>query len=188
MQVLTFPTKSLKDPSEKIDVDAFQVEGFGDKLKSDLKNLINEMHSLVGKHGALGLAAPQVGVNKRVIIVNTKGQSLNSSPNDFKYTCMINPEIVEDTSGGGGTSQTFRRMEEGCLSFPKVFAWVSRPDKVKVKWFDICSMSYKENEFRDLEASIVQHELDHLDGILLPDRIGPLRSMFTQKYFKANKK
>lgn len=194
MQVLTFPAKSLKDPSEKIDVDAFQVEGIGDKLKSDLKNLIHEMDHTVRKHGALGLAAPQVGVNKRVIIVKQQPSggiitpSLNASPNSLNYTAMINPEIVPLNNNGGGEGVPMRRMEEGCLSFPKAFAWVSRPAVVKVRWFDIYSMSYREDMFRDLDASVVQHELDHLDGILLPDRIGPLKSMFTQKYFKANRK
>jgi len=69
LEILKFPTKSLKESSEKIDVDAFQVDGIGTKMLSDLKNLIGEMDHLVYRFGALGLAAPQVGVNKRIIVV-----------------------------------------------------------------------------------------------------------------------
>lgn len=200
LEILKFPTKSLKETSEKIDIDAFQVEGVGEKMLSDLKNLIYEMDHQVYRFGALGLAAPQIGVNKRVIIIKTQGRtsddtssstppassyynkpvSLNSSPNNLKYTAMINPEIIHK-------SDQTRRMNEGCLSFPNVFAWVTRPNSVKVRWFDIYSMEYREDYFNELESSIVQHEIDHLNGTLLVDKLGPLKSKFTQEYFKKNR-
>ena len=197
LEILKFPTKSLKESSEKIDVDAFQVDGIGTKMLSDLKNLIGEMDHLVYRFGALGLAAPQVGVNKRIIVVKTqrripegtgisssyqydKPVSLNSSPNTLNYTAMINPEVVQK-------SEKTRRMNEGCLSFPNASAWITRPEFLKVKWFDIYSMSYREDTFSDLEASIVGHEMDHLNGVLLVDKLGPLKSKFTQEYFKKNR-
>jgi peptide deformylase len=187
LEILKFPTKSLKESSEKIDVDAFQVEDVGTRMLSDLKNLIREMDHLVYRYGALGLAAPQVGINKRVIIVKTQDSeghnkpiSMNSSPNTLNYTAMVNPEIIE-------RSENTRRMNEGCLSFPNAFAWVTRPESIRVKWFDVYSMSYREDTFSNLEASILQHECDHLDGTLLVDKLGPLKSKFTQEYFKKNR-
>ncbi len=200
LEILKFPTKSLKETSEKIDVDAFQVDGIGSKILSDLKNLIYEMDHTVYRYGALGLAAPQIGVNQRVIIVKTqartsddtsgmpvsdnhftnKAVSLNSSPNNINYTAMVNPQIIHK-------SEQTRRMNEGCLSFPNAFAWVTRPDSIRVRWFDIFSMEYRENLFVGLESSIVQHEIDHLDGTLLVDKLGPLKSKFTQEYFKKNR-
>ena len=116
------------------------------------RHLYKSMSKIMYDNNAIGLAAPQVGVLKRVVIVDT-GKRLIS---------MANPKIL---SGFGE-----EKMEEGCLSLPNIRINIDRKTTLFVKFTDINEREReKEVEFDGLEARVIQHEIDHLDGILIID-------------------
>ena len=117
-----------------------------------LKELVRDMLETMYEANGVGLAAPQVGILKRVVVIDTDGTS----------HVLINPEIIE-TSG----SQT---GQEGCLSVPGKYGIVTRPDYVKVKALNE-NMEPYELEGKDLLARAICHECEHLDGILYVERI-----------------
>jgi peptide deformylase len=145
------------------------------KVDAEIRRLMDDM--LETMHGAngIGLAAPQVGVLKRVIVVDTakKGEP----PLRLR---MANPEIV-------WASEEQAPRDEGCLSFPEQFVEITRPAKIRVRYLD------HQNEIRELEADgllavCIQHEMDHLDGVLLVDRVSALkRNMILRKLAKAKR-
>ena len=115
-----------------------------------LTNLLDEMRRIIKTENGVGLAAPQVGVNTRVILVI-----------DDDIEEMINPEIT-------WTSPESVIMEEGCLSVPKHYIDIERPREIKVK-FQTREGKYKKWKLKGLQARIVLHEVDHLDGKLMTD-------------------
>jgi peptide deformylase len=121
------------------------------------------------------LAAPQVGISKRVIVVDVA--RTGDAPEPMQ---MANPEIIEASSERS-------TVEEGCLSLPEHFAEVKRPERVRVRYLD------RENDIREQEmdgflATCVQHEIDHLDGVLFVDHISGLkRGMIMRKLTKLKK-
>jgi|TARA_R100000455_G_C6273493_1_gene131276 peptide deformylase len=115
-----------------------------------LNVLLGEMRRIIKTENGVGLAAPQVGVNTRVILVI-----------DNDITEMINPEIT-------WTSSEFVMMEEGCLSVPDHYIDIERPREIKVK-FQTRDGKYKKWKLKGLQARIVLHEVDHLDGKLMTD-------------------
>jgi peptide deformylase len=132
---------------------------------------------LEAMHGAkgIGLAAPQVGILKRVIVVDVSRPEEPPHPH-----CMANPEILwrsEDEICG----------EEGCLSLPEQFAEVNRPARIRVRYLD------HENEIREIEAEgllarCIQHEVDHLEGVLFVDYISSLkRNIILRRLAKSKK-
>jgi peptide deformylase len=145
------------------------------KVDAEIRRLMDDM--LETMHGAngVGLAAPQVGVLKRVIVVDTAKK--DEPPMRLR---MANPEIV-------WASEETELRDEGCLSFPEQFTEIRRPARVRVRYLD------HENEIRELEAEgllavCVQHEMDHLDGVLLVDRVSALkRNMILRKLAKAKR-
>ena len=145
------------------------------KVDAAIRRLMDDMLETMHAANGVGLAAPQVDVLKRVIVVDTarKGEP----PMRLR---MANPEIV-------WASEELENRDEGCLSFPEQFAEVRRPAKVRVRYLD------HENEIRELEtegllAICVQHEMDHLDGVLLVDRVSGLkRDMILRKLAKAKR-
>ena len=145
------------------------------KVDAATRRLMDDMLETMHAANGVGLAAPQVGVLKRVIVVDIarKGET----PMRLR---MANPEIV-------WASKEIELRDEGCLSFPEQFAEVRRPAKVRVRYLD------HENEIREIEAEgllavCVQHEMDHLDGVLLVDRVSALkRNMILRKLAKAKR-
>ncbi len=129
------------------------VEVIDDKIKELIKDMIETMH----KYDGVGLAAVQVGVLKRVVVIDTYEEG---SP----VYVLINPEIIK-TKG-------LREIEEGCLSFPNKFAKVERPEEVTVKALD---ENGKEIEIKatGLLAQAICHEVDHLNGEVFIDKIIP---------------
>lgn len=121
-----------------------------------LKTTVAEMFKVMEKADGVGLAAPQVGINKRFFIVKT---------NDGIERVFINPEIIQ-------TSEKVCTMEEGCLSVPKFYAEVTRAEKVVLQFFDLAGKSHT-IEASGLLARVIQHENDHLNGVLFIDRIAP---------------
>lgn len=125
-----------------------------------LRELIEDMVETMDEAGGVGLAAPQVGVLKRVVVIDTTGEDL--------YV-MINPEILE--MSGEQTGQ------EGCLSVPGKYGIVTRPNYVKARALDIDMQPY-EVEAEELFARAICHELEHLDGHLYVEKAeGGLRNV-----------
>jgi peptide deformylase len=164
MEILKFPSTTLKAKSKPINVDT--------TIPDSILQLVEDMKKTLRDSGGIGLAAPQVGHNVRLILVESKGGN--------RVIVMVNPEITSRTE------EKYTQVE-GCLSFPNVQARINRNKWIAVKWYDIETKAWKSDTFTDLTSACVQHEIDHLDGILLPDRIGPLKSKFTTEYFRKNR-
>jgi peptide deformylase len=118
-----------------------------------VKTLCNMMHDFMLKNDGIGLAAPQVGISRRILVMNING---------VRRTC-INPEAHDAT-----TDQTMW-YEEGCLSFPGETVRTCRPRKIWARYQDETGQWYEE-EMSELTAICYQHELDHLNGIVMHDR------------------
>ncbi len=138
-----------------------------DKNDEELKEIIENMWETMYYSDGIGLAAPQVGKSIRIFMVDaTSGADEEPELKDFKKV-FINPEIIE-TSGDKWV------MNEGCLSLPEIREDVTRPDKVRIKYLDE-NFEEHEEEFEGFAGRIVQHEYDHLEGVLFVDYLSPLR-------------
>jgi len=138
-----------------------------DKDYEGLQEVIENMWETMYYSDGVGLAAPQVGLSIRIFIVDaSSGADEEPELKDFKKV-FINPEIIE-ISGEEWI------MNEGCLSLPEIREDVLRPDKVRIKYFDEDFMEHEE-EFMGFAGRVIQHEYDHLDGILFIDYLSPLR-------------
>lgn len=163
LEIRKYPDEVLKEKSEKIT-----------NIDATLQKLIDDMIETMYKANGIGLAAPQVGISKRLIVVDT-------SPRDEKQSLivLINPEILE--------YEGEILSEEGCLSLPGFITRLNRNEKVFVKGMDRKGREL-EIEAEGLLARALQHEIDHLEGKLLIDRISPLkRELFRKKYLKSKK-
>ena len=139
-----------------------------------LRDLLPRMFSAMYHAPGIGLAAPQVGVALRVAIVDL------APDNKRTPHILINPVIV-------ASSKELATREEGCLSLPNMFADVTRPAQVKVRYFDL-EGAKREIDGDGLLAACLQHELDHLDGVLFVDHISALkRNMIMRKLAKELK-
>jgi len=133
----------------------------------NLEKLISDMFISMDESDGVGLAAPQIGKNIRLFVVEgTPFADLDPSIAGFRKA-FINAHIIE-------RSNTEVTRGEGCLSIPGIHEEVSRPDKIKMRYLDANGESHEE-EFTGIRAWIIQHEYDHLDGILFTDHISPLR-------------
>ena len=141
--------------------------------KEELTALIADMKETLKDADGCGLAAPQIGVSLRVLIVDgTDMVEVYDYLKDFKRT-MINPVVIEE---GEATCD----YQEGCLSVPGVYADVRRPSKIKVEYYNEDFEKVTE-EFNKFGCRMVQHELDHLDGNLFVDRVAPIRRKIIAK-------
>lgn len=132
-------------------------------LSDDLRRLADDMLETMYDAPGIGLAAPQVGINTRLIVLDcVKGD--HDAPRPL---IMFNPEIV-------ASSDERSTYEEGCLSIPEQYGEVTRPAEVTVRWIDRNGHEQQE-DFADLWATCVQHEVDHLEGKLFIDYLTPLR-------------
>ncbi|MDH3336018.1 MAG: peptide deformylase [Rhodospirillaceae bacterium] len=158
-------------PNPKLKIRAKKVKSVDEETAKLMADMVETMKSANG----IGLAAPQVGVSKRIIVVDISSVKENSQP-----LCMANPEII-------WASEEEDLREEGCLSLPEQFAEVLRPSRVRVRYID------KQNEIREIEAQgilsvCIQHEIDHLDGKLFVDYLSALRrKMIIRKLQKTQK-
>jgi len=158
-------------PDPRLKIKARPVAAVDDKIRRLMDDMLDTMYGAIG----IGLAAPQVGEPSRVIVLDVAREG--EKPQPLK---LANPEIVwrseERTTGN-----------EGCLSLPEHYAEVTRPAAVRVRYLDY------QNEIREMEASgllgmCLQHEIDHLDGILFVDHISALkRGMILRKLAKAKR-
>lgn len=164
LPIIVAPDPRLKGKAEKVaTVDAGVARLMADMLET--------MYAAPG----VGLAAPQVGVSKRVIVIDAAGEK--EKPQPLK---MANPEII-------WASDETLPYEEGCLSLPDYYDEVERPARIKVRYLD------HQNEVRELEAEgllavVIQHEMDHLEGLLFVDHLSSLRrNMILRKLTKLKK-
>jgi peptide deformylase len=143
----------------------------GDKRIAELSE---KMLATMYKAPGIGLAAPQVGELLRLVVVDIRPDE-KPAP-----MVLLNPEIVAE-------SQELSTREEGCLSLPNQYADVTRPARVKVRWQDLTGAK-KEMEADGLLSACLQHEIDHLNGVLFVDHISKLkRDRVIKKFAKAQK-
>jgi len=163
-KILTEPNPFLRQKSQK-------VEFVDDSIRVLMDDMLETMYAAPG----IGLAAIQIGVPKRVIVIDLAKENEEKKPLYF-----INPEIMTN-------SNTDATYEEGCLSVPGQFAEISRPDNCKVKFLDY-NGEEKILDAKGLLATCIQHEMDHLEGILFIDYLSKLKkSMIIKKLSKQKK-
>ena len=145
--------------------------------KECIAKLIADMRETLKVADGCGLAAPQVGVNLRVVIVD--GRELTDTYDylhDFERV-MINPVVIEE-------SEETCEFSEGCLSVPGIYAEVRRPSKIKVEYYNE-NLEKVVEEFDRFGCRMVQHELSHLDGNLFVDNISPIRRKMIMRKLQA---
>ena len=141
----------------------------------DVKNLSEDMFKTMHQADGIGLAAPQIGLNIRIFVLDA-----GSRDEEKKPITMINPKIIS-------LHENKVPYEEGCLSFPEHFAEIDRPEKIKIEYLDEDN-SKKISTFSGFESRIIQHELDHLNGILFVDHLSRLkRDVIIRKMRKYKK-
>jgi len=164
LPIITAPDPRLKLVAKPVDkVDA--------KVRRLMDDMLDTMYGSIG----IGLAAPQVGVAQRVIVIDVAREGEKANP-----MRIANPEII-------WRSEETTVAQEGCLSVPEHYADVSRAAKIRLRYVD------HENEIREIDAdgllaTCLQHEIDHLDGVLFVDHISALkRGMILRKLQKAKR-
>lgn len=146
LDIVVYPDPVLNRVAEPVPAD-----------RGGLRELAEDMLGAMKEAHGVGLAAPQVGISLRLFVASATGEF------DDSLIC-INPEI--EPFGG------IVEMEEGCLSVPDVRAMIRRPEKVRMRWTDLDGHLHA-SEFDELLARIIQHEYDHLEGVLFMERMTP---------------
>jgi peptide deformylase len=158
-------------PDPRLKLKARPVPAVDDGIRRLMDDMLETMYLAPG----IGLAAPQVGVIKRVLVLDVSGEGEKPAP--FK---IANPEIL-------WRSEELATYSEGCLSLPEHYADVTRPAEIKLRYLDY------QNEIRELHAkgmlaTVIQHEMDHLEGTLFVDHISALkRNIILRKLAKAKR-
>ena len=163
--IIILPDKRLRLVSELVKT-----------VDADVRALVNDMFETMYEAPGVGLAAIQVGVPKRIVTVDTAKKDEEKKPQVF-----LDPEIV-------WSSEEKATYEEGCLSIPEYYEEVERPTQVKVRFMDLDGKT-QEVEANGLLATVLQHEIDHLNGVLFIDHISKLkRDRVIKKFAKAAKR
>ena len=164
LHIITVPDPLLKTKSVAVEL-----------VDDDIRKLLDDMLETMYGAPGVGLAGVQVGVPKRLLVIDTARDDESKSP-----IALINPEILE-------CSEDMRLHEEGCLSIPEVYAEVERPASCRVSYVDRDGKP-QEMFCEDMLSTVVQHEIDHLNGVLFIDHLSKLkRDMIIKKYLKAQK-
>jgi peptide deformylase len=164
-EIIKLPDKRLRLVSEPVK-----------HVDAGIRRLVDDMFETMYKAPGIGLAAIQIGVEKRVITMDLSKKEGSQQPLVF-----INPEIV-------WASEELAKYEEGCLSIPDYYEEVERPAAVKVKYLDRDGKA-REIEAKGLLATCLQHEIDHTKGVLFIDHLSKLkRDRVIKKFAKAAKK
>lgn len=172
LPLVLYPDPMLKQVSKPVE-----------RVDDDLRKFMDDMLETMYHEGGIGLAAVQVGVLKRILIMDVGRGSKrydNEDESKSKPMFIINPEIVWE-------SEEENCYDEGCLSFPEQYSEVTRPKRVHVKYLDY---NGKERlmEADGLLATCVQHEIDHLNGITFVDHISPVKRDIIQRKLKKKQK
>lgn len=161
--ILIHPDPRLKKPCDPVA-----------EVTPEISQLAADMLETMYDAPGIGLAAPQVGVMRRVIVMDC----IKDGPPEPMV--LLNPEVI-------WASEDLSTYDEGCLSIPDQYAEVKRPATVTVRWMDLDGAE-QERQFEGLWATCVQHEIDHLNGKLFIDYLGPLkRQMITRKMEKLKR-
>ncbi|MCF6249083.1 MAG: peptide deformylase [Desulfobacula sp.] len=169
LDILTYPAKSLLEPSVNVS-----------SIDDELKKMVSDMGETMFDAPGVGLAAPQIGVNKRLIIYDINAANHDDEGSKKQFKALINPVITAST--GSIISES-----EACLSVVDYSADVKRYEAVTVEAQDIDGNKL-EIQARGILAVIMQHEIDHLDGILFIDRISLLKRTIYKKKLKKTLK
>lgn len=161
MQLVKYPDPLLMEQS-------VEIVSFGDEITKTVDSMLELMYRCKG----IGLAGPQVGLLKRIIVMNPSGKQADE-------LALVNPEVV-DSSGEVN-------YEEGCLSFPGIYAKIERPEHIScvARTLDGREISF---DCDGLIARIVLHEIDHLKGVLLVDRMSPVERKAHQRSLRRMRK
>jgi peptide deformylase len=163
------PILVLPDP--RLRRAAAPVETIDDEIRGLAAEMLATMYDAPG----IGLAATQLGVMKRLFVMDCAGKDEPPQP-----TVLVNPEIV-------WRSDEMQTSEEGCLSIPEVYEEVTRPERVRLRWTDLDGVA-REQEFGDRWAVCAQHEIDHLNGRLFIDHLSAIkRTMITARMKKLKR-
>jgi peptide deformylase len=161
----------LIHPDPRLRRRAEPVAAIDDALRRLAADMLETMYDAPG----IGLAAPQIGVGRRLFVMDCAPKDEERHP-----MVLVNPEIL-------WASEETNVHEEGCLSIPDVYEEVTRPARVRVRWVDLDG-GEREAEFEGLWATCAQHEIDHLDGRLFIDRLGAVkRAMITARMKKLKR-
>ena len=163
-EIITIPDEILKKSSKPIE-----------KVGINEKKLINDLFETMYNFNGIGLAAVQVGILKRVLVVD-----VSSKEDKKKPMCFINPVIKKQ-------SDEMAVYEEGCLSIPDTFIEIQRPKICEIEYVDI-NGKIKNKEFDGLLSTCIQHEINHLDGILIIDQLSKLKRDIIIKRISKSKK
>ncbi len=156
LKIIKYPNPILRKKSKKIEI-----------IDRKIKKLAQDMLETLKSAQGLGLAAPQVGESISLFVLNFGEKSL----------VFINPEIIKK-------SKKKEVLEEGCLSFPGLFLKIKRPKEIEIKALDLNGQEIK-RKFNGLDARVIQHEIDHLNGILFIDRLSWLEKLKLKKKIAA---
>jgi len=163
-EIITLPDPRLKQVSKPVD-------GVTDEIRTLLDDMVETMHDAPG----IGLAAVQVGILQRVVVVDISRDEDNPDPQYF-----INPEITWE-------SEEIGIYEEGCLSIPEYYEEVERPVECKIKFLDRDGKP-QELHCKEMLATVIQHEIDHTNGVLFIDHLSRLkRGRVVRKFTKQAK-
>ena len=163
-KILTEPDPFLRQKSKNVE-----------KVNDTTRSLMNDMLETMYAAPGIGLAAIQIGVPKRIIVID-----LSRDPEKKQPMYFVNPEIIS-------SSKNDISYEEGCLSVPNQFAEINRPDKCHVKYLDYDGKEQKLIT-TGLLATCIQHEIDHLEGILFIDYLSKLKKTMIIKKLSKQKK
>jgi peptide deformylase len=169
LQMATRPILTIPDPLLRKKAKSIE------RVDAELRRLIDDMLATMYDAPGIGLAAPQIGISRRLIVMDPAKDEAPKTP-----VIMVNPEILK-------RSDELRVHEEGCLSIPDFTAEIERPAKTRVSYID------REGEKREMElegiwSTLVQHEIDHLNGVLFIDYLSRLkRDMVVRKYTKQKR-
>ncbi len=162
----------IKMPDPVLRKKAVPLERIDDEVRQLAADMLETMYEAPG----IGLAAPQVAVLRRLIVIDiTRDEDAPKSP-----IVMVNPEIIS-------LGDEPRVHEEGCLSIPEIYAEIERPGQCRVRYIDEHGV-HKEMDCEGLLSTVVQHEIDHLDGVLFIDHLSRLRrDRLVKKFMKAQR-
>jgi len=164
LPILTIPDPVLRKTAKPIE-----------RVDAELRRLVDGMLATMYEAPGIGLAAPQVGVLRRLIVMDPAKDEAPKSP-----IVMVNPEILE-------RSEEMRVHDEGCLSIPDFTAEIERPAKTRVSYVDPQGKK-QEAELEGIWSTLVQHEIDHLNGVLFIDYLSRLkRDMVVRKFTKQKR-
>jgi peptide deformylase len=173
LPIILSPNPLLKQKSAPVEI-----------IDESIKTLVQDMFDTMYASNGIGLAAVQVGVLKRIIVVDTEWGSARyakeGTVSGGNPIALINPRILEH-------SEQLRDYDEGCLSFPAQYSSVTRPDTITVEYMDIDGETH--NLHADgLLSTCIQHEIDHINGVVFVDHLSPLkRDVILRKMKKAAK-